>query len=185
MVLSDVGPVGRCSLLHRWPGERGAAEVFKLVQLSSGSSVYPDRHDVLCLLRAASHDEDRGEPRSRLLRPRLGVLDRTPGLHSGSLRTLRQACAVVHVPVVRGIERVLSASRRRCGRSVVARRPRALCDSPRFVAPMHEPGGPRTAWLMSRGVLLAVTAVATVSGARQPTATSARADLLVAFLRTL
>ena len=47
---------------------------------------------------------------------------------------------------------------------------------------MHEPGGPRTAWLMSRGVLLAVTPVVTVSGARQPTATSARADLLVAFL---
>ena len=42
---------------------RGAtAEVCSLVQLSSGSAVYPARHDVLCLLRSASHDEDRVEP---------------------------------------------------------------------------------------------------------------------------
>jgi hypothetical protein len=38
------------------------AEVCKLVQLSSGSAVYPAPHDVLCLLRPASHDAERLEP---------------------------------------------------------------------------------------------------------------------------
>jgi hypothetical protein len=43
-------------------GPKRAAEVCKLVQLSSGSAVYPERHDAVCLLRAAGHDEDRVDP---------------------------------------------------------------------------------------------------------------------------
>ena len=46
------------STIEQVPVSGGVAEVCKLVQLSSGSDVYPDCHDVLCLLRAASHDED-------------------------------------------------------------------------------------------------------------------------------
>ena len=44
------------------PDQQEAAEVCKLVQLSSGSRVYPERHDQLCLLRAGGHDEDRVHP---------------------------------------------------------------------------------------------------------------------------
>jgi len=54
---------GTCRrLFDSTAAERGAAEVCKLVQLSSGSTVYPERHDELCLLRAAGHDEDRVDP---------------------------------------------------------------------------------------------------------------------------
>ena len=45
-------PVSYCSLSSNLHGPRRAAEVCKWVQLSSGSSVYPVRHGVLCLLPA-------------------------------------------------------------------------------------------------------------------------------------
>jgi hypothetical protein len=131
--------VSCCSLLNNLHGRRGAAEVCKWVQLSSGSAVYPVRHDVLCLLSACGHDEDRVDPSAGLPRARLGVLDRAPGLRQGPLRALREAYGVVHLPVVRRIERVLSASHRHSGGWPLATGPRGFFDSPRLVTPISSP----------------------------------------------
>jgi hypothetical protein len=120
--------------LNRMTGTRCEAEVCKSVQLSSGSADYPAGYDVLCLLRPASHDANRLEPRTSLPRARPGVLDRAPGVRQGPLRPLCEAGAVVHLSVVRWAERARSASH--LGRRFVAERRRPHPDSPRLVTPI-------------------------------------------------
>ena len=106
------------------------------VQPNSSAPMYPDRHDVLCVLRKAVHDENRVEPSPGLLRTRPGVLDWTPGLRRVPLRALREAGADVHLPVVRRIERVMSASHRHRRRWSIAWEPGAFPDVPRLIAPI-------------------------------------------------
>jgi hypothetical protein len=94
------------------------------------------RHDFLCLLRKALHDDDRIYPPPGVPRARLGVLDRIPRLRRASLGALREAESDLQLPGVRGSERVVSAGHRHRGRRTIAKERQSFRDVPRLIAPI-------------------------------------------------